>query len=150
MLEECQQQEPKLQDGSQERTELNVIKESLDVLRSINKPLGILSVCGPFRTGKSYLLSRILGRPGAFAVGHSMSACTHGVWMGTTILECEDLAILLLDTEGMDSCEGDENSDAFVNKLLMITTLLSSFIIYNSSGVPEWSDLEDLRCVLGS
>lgn len=142
---ESQKEESASQQAATRPAQLKVVQEALDVLRSINKPLAILSICGPFRTGKSYLLSRILGSPGAFKVGHSMNACTRGIWMGTTILECKDFAILFLDTEGTDCCDGDDDSSAIVNKLLMVTTLLSSFMIYNSSGVPEWSDLEDLR-----
>ncbi len=148
MLIDCQPEKEEEQEASGHRAQcgqLKVVKEALDVLRSINKPLAILSVCGPFRTGKSYLLSHILGCPGAFKVGHNMNACTRGVWMATTILECEDFAVLLLDTEGMDNYEEDDDSGTFINKLLMVTTLLSSLMIYNSSGVPGWDDLEDLR-----
>ena len=125
---------------------LKVIEEALELLSSIDKPIAVLSVCGPYRTGKSYLLSCILGNPGAFKIGHSMESCTRGVWMSTVILEREDLAVVLLDTEGTDSVDGDDSLKAdFINKMMMVTTLLSSLLIYNSIGVPEWSDLEELR-----
>ena len=125
---------------------LKVVKEALELLSSIDKPIAVLSVCGPYRTGKSYLISSILGNPGAFKIGHSMDSCTRGVWMSTVILEREDLAVVLLDTEGMDSVDGSSKA-AFINKMLIVTTLLSSLLIYNSMGVPEWSDLEELRYV---
>ena len=146
MLVKCQPEEAEQEDKSIQGhgLQLKVVKDSLDVLRSINKPLAILSVCGPYRTGKSYLLSRILGSHGSFKVGNTMEACTRGIWMATTILESENSALLLLDTEGMDSCEGDAG-DVFINRLMIVTTLFSSFLIYNSASVPEWSDLEDLR-----
>ena len=125
---------------------LKVNEEALELLSSIDKPIAVLSVCGPYRTGKSYLVSCILGNPGAFKIGHSMESCTRGVWMSTTILEREDLAVVLLDTEGMDSVNSDGLLKAdFINKMMMVTTLLSSLLIYNSIGAPEWSDLEELR-----
>lgn len=64
--------------------------------------------------------------------------------MATTALECEDFVVIALDTEGMDSPDGD---DADVNKMMIVTTLLSSLLIYNSQTAPDWNDLEDLRCV---
>ena len=125
---------------------LKVIEEALELLSSISKPIAVLSLCGPYRTGKSFLVSSILGNPGAFKIGHSMESCTRGVWMSTTILEREDLAVVLLDTEGMDSVDGEGSLKAdFINKMMMVTTLLSSLLVYNSTGVPEWSDLEELR-----
>lgn len=140
--------EVQLEDDREEETmkgaPLKVVNEALEILNSINKPIAVLSICGPFRTGKSYLLSHILGIPGAFEVGHSMNACTKGVWMATTVLECEDYAVILLDTEGMDSFDAEAN---FVNSLLIVTTLLSSLLIYNSQAVPEWRDLEELRYI---
>ena len=120
---------------------LKVVPEALKVLNSINKPLSIFSICGPYRTGKSYLISQILGSPGTFKVGHKMNACTKGVWMATTVLECDDFVVVFLDTEGMDS-PGDTTD---TNKLLIVTTLLSSMLVYNSTNVPDLNDLEDLR-----
>ena len=40
------------------------------MLKGINKPIAVLSIAGPSRTGKSYILSRLLGIPGAFELGH--------------------------------------------------------------------------------
>ena len=44
-------------DGVQ-RTNLYLVPEALQLLSSITSPLAILSICGPMRTGKSYILSR--------------------------------------------------------------------------------------------
>ena len=41
-----------------QRTSLYVVPEALELLSSISSPLAILSICGPMRTGKSYILSR--------------------------------------------------------------------------------------------
>ena len=62
---------------------LQLLSGALDLLRTIEKPVAVVAVCGPHRTGKSYLLSRMLGVSDAFQLGHTTSACTHGIWMAT-------------------------------------------------------------------
>ena len=62
--------------------------------------------------------------------------------MSTSVLECEDFIILLLDTEGMESLDSSED---YIIKLLVVATTLSSTLIYNSIGIPERSDLDSLR-----
>ena len=45
-------------------------------------PLGIIAVAGMYRTGKSYLLNRmLLDRSDGFGVGPTINPCTKGVWM---------------------------------------------------------------------
>ena len=105
---------------------LKVVDDALKLLRTIDKPLTVLSICGPYRSGKSYFISRVLGSPGAFTLGHSMQACTRGIWMATTVLECQDYAIVLLDTEGIDAVGA---SETVAMSLLTLTTLLSSFLV---------------------
>ena len=124
---------------------LQLNEDALALLRDIKKPVAVLAICGPYRSGKSYFLSRLLGLPNAFEVGHTTRACTRGVWMGTTALECEEFVLLLLDTEGTDAL-GEPNSAGVVN-LLVVTTLLSSCLIYNSTSVPKSTDLQKMRYV---
>ncbi len=45
----------------------------------------------------------------------------------------------------MDALEGTGEDEASVSKQMIVTVLMSSLLIYNSS---EWSDLEDMRYVL--
>ena len=115
---------------------------ALELLKTIKKPVAVLSIAGPARTGKSYILSRFLGDPKAFELGHTMRACTKGIWMGTSVLECSEYCILLLDTEGIDAVTDQTTNDA---KIIASTLLLSSYLIYNSCGVPRNNDLEKLR-----
>ena len=122
---------------------LQLVEEALELLQTINKPLAVLSICGPYCSGKSYFLSRLMGRPGTFQLGHSMRACTRGIWMATAILECEEFAIVLLDTEGIDAIRASETT---AMSLLTLTTLLSSYLIYNSKKVPQKVDLDKMRC----
>ena len=123
--------------------ELVLIEDAVTLLQTIRKPLAVLSICGPYRSGKSYFLSRVLGKcPGVFQLGHTMRACTIGLWISTIILECEDYAILLVDTQGIDSISA---SESVAMNLMTITALLSSYFIYNSKKVPQNVDVEKLR-----
>lgn len=55
------------------------VPAALELIKSIEKPIAVLSVCGPYRTGKSYFASSVLGVPNAFTVRHKTEACTHGI-----------------------------------------------------------------------
>jgi hypothetical protein len=47
------------------------------MLRNLPGPIGIISVAGMYRTGKSYLLNRmLLNRSGGFGVGPTINPCT--------------------------------------------------------------------------
>jgi hypothetical protein len=49
----------------------------MDFLSSIRGPVGVVAVAGMYRTGKSYLLNRmILGRSSGFGIGPSINPCT--------------------------------------------------------------------------
>ena len=124
------------------RPSLRLLPDAISLLRTIDKPVAVVAVCGPYRTGKSYLLSRILGVSDAFQLGHTTSACTHGIWMATQVLECDEFALLLLDTEGIDAVSGTGSTDA---SILVMAILLSSYLIYNSVHVPTKNDLEKMR-----
>ena len=126
---------------SHQNDRLHLNKDALKLLETINKPVAVLAICGPYRTGKSYFLSQILGIPNAFKMGHTLDPCTYGIWMGTTVLECDEFTLLLLDTEGTDNFE-ESNS---IVSLLTVTSLLSSYLIYNSSGAPRKSDLNKMK-----
>ena len=127
------------------RDTLKPFNTALELLKTIHKPVAVLSIAGPTRTGKSYILSRLLGDPKAFELGHTMDACTKGIWMSTSVLECSQYCILLLDTEGIDAVNDKASNDA---KILVSTLLLSSYFIYNSTGVPRANDLDKMRLAL--
>ena len=120
--------------------DLRLNQDALDILRKIEKPVAVLSICGPSRTGKSYLLSKMLGSKDIFQTSDSFEACTSGIWMATTVLECDKFAVVFMDTEGTDHVTqvGD-----IINYLVLVT-LLSSYLIYNSKGMQS-SDLDKMR-----
>ena len=87
----------------------------------------------------------MLGRKETFKLGHTMEACTRGIWMASSMLECDEFVLLLLDTEGIDAAD---KSNADVANLLVLTMLLSSTFVYNSSRVPRGRDLKKMRYLL--
>ena len=129
-------------DISQQRLKLGARDETLNLLKSIDKPVSVLAICGPARSGKSFILSRILGRSGAFKLGHTMNPQTYGVWMGTHYLDFGEYAMILLDTEGTDVVGAKSEDDI---SILLLATLLSSCLIYNSVKVLNETDLQTLE-----
>ncbi len=127
-------------------SEFKLVPEAVRLLESISKPVAVVSINGPFRSGKSYFLSRMLGSKETFKLGHTTDVCTRGIWMATSVLECEEFALVLLDTEGIDAT--DKSNKSGVTKLLVLTMLLSSMFIYNSTNVPKGRDLKKMRYVL--
>ena len=52
-------------------------EETRDFLRKLEGPIGVISVAGMYRTGKSYLLNRmLLNQSKGFDVGPTINACT--------------------------------------------------------------------------
>ena len=130
------------QDARDSEVKMQLYPKAARLLGAIKKPVAVVSICGRYRSGKSYFLSRMLGSSNAFSLGHTMHACTFGIWVGTTVLECDEYVLLLLDTEGIDALGTSGASDA---SILVMTILLSSYMIYNSLQVPTRSDLEKMR-----
>ena len=44
-------------------------------------PVCVVSVAGPYRKGKSYILSEAFDQPEVFPLGHKMVAETMGIWL---------------------------------------------------------------------
>lgn len=114
-------------------------QDAIKVLESLGqKCISVCAVCGPYRTGKSYLLNLLLGRIQKgyqqFRVGSTTQACTDGLWMwGFGAPQGVDSpSLLFLDCEGFGSTESDKTRDA---KLMSLCMLLSSVFLLNTKGV---------------
>mmetsp|Transcript_16158 Transcript_16158/g.13709 ORF Transcript_16158/g.13709 Transcript_16158/m.13709 type:complete len:145 (-) Transcript_16158:258-692(-) len=108
---------------------IKINRQALDYIRNLNTRIAVISIVGPYRTGKSYLLNRFAGVQKGFQLGSSTNPCTRGIWIwGKPIKLSDDLHLLLLDTEGLASYTRDENIDA---KLFTLTALMSSTMVYN-------------------
>lgn len=110
---------------------------ALDILNQISKPMVIMGVAGMYRTGKSYLLNKmVLNRKGGFETKGTVNSCTKGIWMWGKPLKYERtngeiVNIVVLDSEGLAAVDQDKEHDSRVFSLVL---LLSSVFIYNGVG----------------
>ena len=54
------------------------------ILSCILHPLGpvcVVAIAGPYRRGKSYILSEIFDQPQVFPLGHHVNPETMGIWL---------------------------------------------------------------------
>lgn len=129
--------------------------------------LGVISVVGKNRTGKSSLLNRvILNTTTGFTVGHTINPCTkvnrkismknlkmmQGIWIWPHILEVEDkknegekLKVIVMDTEGTGATDQRDNYDT---QVFMLAMLLSSHFIYNSVGAIDEKAIQNLSLIV--
>ena len=108
---------------------------------SPSRKLGIVSVVGKYRTGKSFFVNRVLldksGVNCGFTVGPTINPCTKGLWIWKKVLKSEhptyqdEMDILLVDTEGFGGMDENLNHDS---RIFLFSLLLSSYFIYNSVG----------------
>ena len=117
--------------------EFEINPDAVEFLNHIKGPLGVVSVAGMYRTGKSYLLNRVLlNRQGGFGVGPSIHPCTKGIHIygapisGTTA-SGEPVNVLVVDSEGLGGLDEDNNHDM---RIFSLALLISSYFIYNSMG----------------
>lgn len=121
--------------------------EATEFLKSIKGPLSVCSVVGNYRTGKSYLLNRLLGGDATtsnFAVSATTQSCTKGLWIMRRTIAGADHPVLVVDTEGLGSMSATETHDLRVFSLAL---LLSSTFLYNSTGAITEATLNNLSLV---
>ncbi|KAK3269740.1 hypothetical protein CYMTET_21832 [Cymbomonas tetramitiformis] len=122
---------------------LRILPEGLHQLRSIVQSIDVISVVGPFHSGKSYLLNRIMNcdREYAFELGYTVDPTTKGIWMQVAYLSGGS-AVAFLDTEGFAASDRTADYDA---KIFSLAALLSSHLIYNSVRIIDASAVEYLE-----
>lgn len=129
----------------------SITPEASAILKAIPQPIGVIGVAGMYRTGKSYLLNRmILNRPDGFGVGPTINPCTKGLWMwgspikGTSF-DGQPINIVVIDSEGIGALDEDTSHDT---KIFSLTVLLSSIFIYNSVGSIDENAIQNLSLVV--
>ena len=112
--------------------------------------IGIISLIGKYRTGKSFLLNKILQKKQCFNVGSSIKPCTKGIWLYSNPLLisnsfCQEFPVFFIDSEGLCAYDEEINHDS---KIFLISILISSLLIYNSFGTIDEQALNNLSFII--
>ena len=125
--------------------------EAIEILKEVEAPMSVVGVAGVYRSGKSYLLNKIvLNQTKGFEIGSTINACTKGIWIwGRPIkAQTEDNTIvnmIVMDSEGLGSLEADASHDSRIFALIL---LLSSTFVYNSNGAIDENAINQLSVVI--
>jgi hypothetical protein len=132
-------------------------KEAIEVLSQDNKPVGIISLVGKYRTGKSFLLNRVLlnknltSKTFGFSVGPTVKPCTKGIWMWSKPMKVnnnhhgEEFNVYFIDTEGLGAYDEEVNHDS---KIFLIAVLISSLFLLNSFSSIDENAINNLSLIL--
>ena len=116
--------------------------------------IGIISLVGKYRTGKSFLLNRVIlntQQTSGFGVGATFKPCTKGIWIWSEPLiinnsSCpKTFPCFLIDTEGLGAYDEEINHDS---KIFLIAILISSLFIFNSFGAIDETAINSLSFIL--
>ena len=119
-----------------------------------NDNMGIISLVGKYRTGKSFLLNRVIlerQKNLGFGVAPTIRPCTKGIWIWSDPLIISNVhnptpfPAYLIDTEGLGAYDEEINHDS---KIFLIAVLISSLFIYNSFGAIDENQVSNLSFVL--
>jgi hypothetical protein len=131
-----------------ENKKFELIEETVNFLKEIDGGVAICSVVGKYRSGKSFLMNKILELSGknGFQVSSSVNACTKGLWIWSKPIynDKENMNIFFMDTEGLDSVDRDDQVDS---KLFALSVLLSSYFIFNSIGAIDENSINTLALI---
>jgi len=134
-------------DPADSKWKMNVETESLFRRMPGDRPLKVVAVAGPMRSGKSFLMNRLAGSQKGFDVGPFVESCTKGIWgwLVPRSPEETEFDILLLDTEGM--YDPERQNPVLDQQLFVAAILLSSLVVYNTKGVIDSMALTQLSFV---
>mmetsp|Transcript_20410 Transcript_20410/g.55652 ORF Transcript_20410/g.55652 Transcript_20410/m.55652 type:complete len:565 (-) Transcript_20410:72-1766(-) len=124
----------------------HVEANAASLLFQLEGRLAVVGVAGLYRTGKSFLLNRLLGLQDGFEIGPSVNPCTKGLWIWGQPVQIEpDFHVVFIDTEGLGSTQRTASCDM---QIFSLCILLSSCFIYNSMGAIDEQSIEDLHLVV--
>ncbi|XP_038600958.1 guanylate-binding protein 1-like [Tachyglossus aculeatus] len=126
--------------------QLVVNQKALEILSGISQPVVVVTIVGPYRTGKSYLMNKLAGQKKGFSLGSTVRSHTKGIWMWCVPHSTKkDLTLVLLDTEGLGDVEkGNPKNDTWI---FVLAVLLSSTLVYNSMGTINQQAMDQLHYV---
>ncbi|KAI3456220.1 hypothetical protein Pfo_012883 [Paulownia fortunei] len=134
---------------SDEKGRFHMDPEAVALLQLVKQPVGVVSVCGRARQGKSFILNQLLGRSSGFQVASTHRPCTKGLWLWSTpirrtALDGTEYNLLLLDSEGIDAYD---QTGTYSTQIFSLAVLLSSMFIYNQMGGIDEAALDRLSLV---
>ncbi|XP_041994176.1 guanylate-binding protein 4-like [Salvia splendens] len=132
-----------------EKGRFHMDPEAVALLQLVKQPVGVVSVCGRARQGKSFILNQLLGRSSGFQVASTHRPCTKGLWLWSTpirrtALDGTEYSLLLLDSEGIDAYD---QTGTYSTQIFSLAVLLSSMFIYNQMGGIDEAALDRLSLV---
>lgn len=124
--------------------------QMLENLNPKNVPISLIACVGPYRTGKSLLVSRFLQNSNAFQIGPTLEGCTRGIWISTSVLKQKSNGVykFVLDCEGMGdplSATGAETTGTNDARIALACVLLSTVFVFNNTSHPDRGSLLFLR-----
>ena len=124
--------------------------EAEDFISSIESNISSLCIVGKYRTGKSYLLNKIINNSDSkgFEISSTTNSCTKGIWVWNepvTFNNSNNNSVLIMDTEGLLSGDRDKSID---QRIFVLSILLSSYFIFNSMHSIDEASIEALSLVI--
>lgn len=99
-------------DKVNEQFKCQLTQEAKEILLKLeDKEIVVICVAGPQRTGKSFLCNVLVNQMDGFQLGNSTLPQTKGIYMWGEPLIVENKAVLVIDTEGLNSVLRDKQID---------------------------------------
>jgi hypothetical protein len=131
--------------------DFKVNESAFKFLQSVEGPIVSLGVAGMYRTGKSYLLNKVILRTDqGFGVAPTINACTKGIWIynkafNVKLVDGRNANLIVMDSEGLGALDQDSGHDCRIFALIL---LLSSAFMFNSTGAIDENSISNLSLVI--